>query len=65
LVRSVETIRNAFARAATSTGLRVVVERARRPYQAGVKATDAFLNNEPILRDDYLPAYNYRAPALW
>jgi len=62
LCRSIEILRDAFARTTTSTGLRVVVELARRAYQAGRKATAAFRENEPILRDDLLPAFNYIAP---
>ena len=65
LTRTIEAIRDAFARVTTSTGLRVVVEKARRTYRAGVKASDEFLAGEPILRDEYLPAYNYIAPAVW
>lgn len=65
LTRTMQTIYDAFARVTTSTGLRVVVEHARRKYQAGVKASREFLDNEPILRDNYLPAYNYTAPAVW
>lgn len=65
LTRTVETIRDAFARVTTSNGLRVVVELARRTYQAGVKPSPDFLHNEPILRDEYLSAYNYTAPSVW
>lgn len=65
LVRSIDTIRDAFARVTTSTGLSVVFEHARRAYQGGVRASDAFLAEEPILRDDCLPAYSYTAPAVW
>jgi hypothetical protein len=61
--RSVEGIRDALVGTTTSTGLRVVVEIARRAYQSGVKASEHFLNNEPIIRDKYLPAFNYTAPA--
>lgn len=63
ICRSAEALRDALARTTTSTGLRVVVEAARRLYQAGVKAADEFLNHEPIIRDDYLPEFNYVAPA--
>jgi hypothetical protein len=62
LCRSIELIRDALARTTTSTGLNVVVELARRTYQAGVKATDTYLANEPILRDKRLPLFNYVAP---
>lgn len=62
MTRSIETIRDAFARTTTSTGLSVVVELARRTYHAGVKPSDWFIENEPILRDEHLGAYNYTAP---
>ncbi len=65
LIRSVETIRAALARTTTAAGLRVVVEVARRTYQAGVKASNDFLRNEPIIRDALLPSLNYTAPAVW
>jgi len=64
LCRSIEVVRDAFARTTTSTGLQVVVEVARRTYQAGVKATQAFRDNEPILRDKFLSQFNYVAPVL-
>lgn len=59
---SIETIRDAFARTTTTTGLKVVVELARRVYHAGVKASAEFLAHEPILRDEKLPHLNYVAP---
>lgn len=62
LCRSIELVRDAFARTTTSTGLSVVVELARRTYQAGVKATDDYLANELIRRDRRLPLFNYVAP---
>ena len=64
LCRSVPAVREALARTTTTTGLTVIVETARRVYEKGVKATKAFLNQEPILRDDHLPAFNYVAPAI-
>jgi hypothetical protein len=62
--RTIETIRDGLARTVTSTGLRVVVEIARRRYEAGIKAAPSFRATEPILRDDYLPQFNYVAPVL-
>ena len=64
LCRSIEVVRDAFARTVTSTGLQVTVELARRAYQAGVKAAQAFRDDEPILRDTLLPQFNYIAPVL-
>lgn len=63
LCRSVEFVHDAFARTTTSTGLKVVVETARRIYRAGIKATKEFRANEPTTRDLYLPQFNYVAPA--
>lgn len=59
LLGSVEVIRDAFARTTTSTGLRVVVELARRVYESKIKPLPKFLQNEPTRRDQLLPAYNY------
>ncbi len=64
LCRSVEIVRDALRRTTTSTGLQVTVEIARRIYQAGVKATPAFRDNEQILQDKHLPRFNYVAPVL-
>lgn len=59
LMRSVDVIRDAFARTTTSTGLRVVVELARHVYQPKIKPQTEFIQNEPIRRDQLLSAYNY------
>jgi len=59
--RSIEVVRQAFARTTTSTGLRVVVETAKRVYHRGVKATKAFLQHEPVRHDLFLPQFNYVA----
>lgn len=58
---SIEVVRQAFARTTTSTGLRVVVETARRVYCRGIKATKEFLQNEPVRHDLLLPQLNYVA----
>jgi hypothetical protein len=60
MMRSVEVMRDAIARTTTTTGLRVVVELARKVYAAGVKASPEYLEDEPVLRDDKLPQFNYR-----
>jgi len=64
ICRSIEIVRDALAGTTTSKGLRVVVETARRVYRRGIQATDEFLNDEPIIRDHQLPAFNYTAPVL-
>jgi hypothetical protein len=59
LLRSVDVIRDAFARTTTSSGLRVVVELARHVYQPKIKPQAEFTENEPTSRDQLLPNYNY------
>jgi len=63
ICRSIDIVRDACARTTTTTGLQVAVEVARRTYQAGIKATQDFRDDEPILRDKHLPQFNYVAPA--
>jgi hypothetical protein len=53
-----------IARTKTATGLRVVAEIARRGYDKGLKASDAFLSSNPIQLEAIVPALNYTAPAL-
>lgn len=57
---SIDVIYNAFSSTTTTTGLRIVCEQANKPYPKGIKATVAFRNNEPTLRDENLSAYNYK-----
>ncbi len=59
LLRSVEVIRDAFARTTTATGLKVVVELARRLYQPKLQPDRDFTQHEPTRRDSLLAAYNY------
>jgi len=60
MIRSVEIIRDAIARTSTTTGLRVVVELARKMYAAGIKASPEYLQEEPVIRDNNLSQFNYR-----
>lgn len=57
---SIEVIYEAMQQTTTRTGLRVVCEIAKRPYPSGVKADSDFLAHEPTIRDNTLPAYNYK-----
>ena len=57
---SIEVVYKALQQTTTRTGLRVVCEIAKRPYQSGIKAHPDFLANEPTLRDNHLPTYNYK-----
>lgn len=60
LLRSVEVIRDAIQSTTTRTGLRVVVELARKVYPAKEKATDDYLAKETIIRDKKLKQFNYK-----
>ena len=58
---SVETVKRLFEKTSTETGLGVVVEIARKVYEAGRKYARGFKENMKILFDDFLPKWNYRA----
>lgn len=45
----------------TQTGLRVTVQVIDKIYQTKRTVTDEFKLNMPILFDEYLPKWNYRA----
>jgi len=45
----------------TQQGLTVIVQIIDKIYQTGRKVADEFKNNMPIVFDDYLPQWNYRA----
>jgi hypothetical protein len=64
VLKTVQVAKDFIGRTKTATGLRVVVEIARRMYQKGLKATRDFLNNNPIRFDDFLPELNYTASWL-
>jgi hypothetical protein len=54
-----------MARAKTSTGLRVTVDILAGVYATGKKCSSDFLETMPIVFDDFLPRWNYRAiPAM-
>jgi len=63
VLRSIEVARDLIARTTTATGLRVIAEITHRTYLKGRKATSAFLQDMPLLYDDFLPQLNYTAPA--
>lgn len=59
---SVELMRDLVkSRAKTSTGLNVFVRQIKKEYHTGIKATQEFLDNYPIVHDDILPQWNYWA----
>ena len=50
-----------IARTKTSTGLAVTVAIFDQVYETDRKVSQAFRENMPIVFDDYLPSWNYRA----
>jgi len=59
--KSLTIVRNLIARTKTTTGLAVTVAIFDKLYQTGRKASDSFRHAMPIVFDDYLPKWNYRA----
>ena len=59
--KSTAIVRDLIARTKTATGLAVTVAIFDKVYQTGCKASDAFRQAMPIIFDDYLPKWNYRA----
>jgi hypothetical protein len=64
VLKTIEVARDYIAHTSTSTGLHVVVEKARKVYRKGRQATRAFLDNMPLNFDDVLPMLNYTAPTF-
>ena len=62
ILKTVEIARQFISRAKTALGLHVVAEAARRTYEKGLKASRDFLDDNPIVFNDFLPQLNYTAP---
>lgn len=62
ILRTIQVARDFIARTSTAFGLKVVAEIAKRTYEKGRKATDDFIDNNPIVFDKFLPLLNYTAP---
>lgn len=58
---SVELVKELMERTRTKTGLEVTVDIIATPYATGEKAPVGFKENMPLLFDDQLPKWNYRA----
>ena len=62
MLDSVETIGKLIkTRAKTKQGLQVFVRQINKKYQLGLKATNEFIDNYPIIHDKLLPNWNYQA----
>lgn len=59
--KSVEVVKELMARTKTKLGLRVTVHVLDKVYQLGRKVSEWFKENMPIVFDDFLPQWNYRA----
>jgi hypothetical protein len=62
VLKTIQVARDFIARTRTALGLRVVAEIAKRAYEKGRKASLDFVQNSPIVFDDFLPELNYTAP---
>ena len=60
IFRTLDIVKRFIRRTTTSTGLRVTLHVLNKCYQKGRKASDRFLENCPIIFDDFLPELNYR-----
>lgn len=64
LFDTLDTVVRLMRKASTSTGLKTTVNIIRRVYEAGREAAQEFKAHMPILFDDLLPKWNYRAIPL-
>jgi len=58
---SVEWVKHLMEQTKTQQGLTVIVHIIDKIYQTGRKVADEFIQHMPIVFDDYLPQWNYRA----
>ena len=61
LFDSLDTVVRLMRKASTSTGLKTTVNVIRRAYTTGREVVEDFKHNMPLLFDDLLPKWNYRA----
>ena len=58
---SIELVKSLIEKTSTKTGLRVIVNLIDKVYDKGRQVMDGFKENLPIIFDEYLPKWNYRA----
>jgi len=61
IFKSVELVKELMAKTKTTTGLQVTVEVLDKVYETGRRVHPGFKENMPIVFDDFLPTWNYRA----
>ena len=59
--KSIALVRDLISRTQTTKGLSVTVSVFDKVYKTGRKASDSFRENMPIIFDEILPKWNYRA----
>ncbi len=65
LFTSIDVVQHLMEKTKTETGLKVFVHLLDKVYHTGRKATEAFKQKMPIIRDAFLAQWNYRAvPAM-
>jgi hypothetical protein len=58
---SIELVKSLIEKTSTKTGLRVIVNLIDKVYHKGRQVMDGFKEHLPIIFDEYLPKWNYRA----
>ena len=58
---SIELVKSLIEKTSTKTGLSVVVNLTDKVYDKGRQVADGFKETLPIIFDEYLPKWNYRA----
>jgi hypothetical protein len=58
---SIELVKSLIERTSTKTGLTVSVNLTDKVYAKGRKVVEGFKKNLPIVFDEYLPRWNYKA----
>ena len=61
---SIELVKELMAKTQTETGLKAFVHIIDKVYQTGRKVADDFKQNMPIVFDEVLQQWNYRAVPL-
>ena len=61
IFRSYQIVKELMAQTSTKSGLSTTVDILDKVFEIGRKYDPDFKNNMPIIFDDYLPKWNYRA----
>ena len=61
---TIEIVKELMEKTHTEPGLKVFVHIMDQVYQTGRKVADGFKENMRIVRDEFLPRWNYRAVPL-